>query len=125
MQAAGGRQRHPAEHHCWVSSAPDDELASDEYFDWRIRYAASLASDMPSDITRGLPGHKAGTPLHHITVGPGLRGRPLAFVSPSPAALSLSAALRSAAEGDRLKRPTSESWPNRNLMQRCPGFVAR
>jgi hypothetical protein len=63
--------------------------------DWRMRFSTTLAADVPAAFAGG-PSHKAGAPVILVTVGPGTRGKSIAFATPSSPALFLSAAMRAA-----------------------------
>jgi hypothetical protein len=63
--------------------------------DWRMRFSTTLAADVPAAFPGG-PSHRAGAPVILVTVGPGTRGKSIAFATPSSPALFLSAAMRAA-----------------------------
>jgi hypothetical protein len=71
--------------------------------DWRLQAATRLTGDVPAAFPGG-PSHKAGTPVHLVTMAASPQHERLGFQTPSAAALALSSGFRSA---DR----ATELWP--------------
>jgi hypothetical protein len=72
----------------------------DQQYDWRAELVTSLASEWVSSTTGH--SHRVGAPVVGVTPGRDQGRRPLWFVSPSPEALALDLAIKSAVDADGL-----------------------
>ena len=71
--------------------------------DWRLQFATTLADPVPEAFPGG-PSHEAGATVTIVSVVRATDGAPIAFPTPSAAALALGAATRAAKAAEALKR---------------------
>jgi hypothetical protein len=71
--------------------------------DWRIAVVTTLTSDVPPAYPGG-PSHKAGAPAYVASMAPDPEHNAIGFVTPSPTAMALNAAIKSAVNAVDLRR---------------------
>jgi hypothetical protein len=77
-------------------------MSSDNFGDWRIAVVTQLASDLPAAFPGG-PAHKAGMPAYLSSLTRDAVYNAIGFITPSPTALALSAAIRSSLRAKDLR----------------------
>lgn len=70
-------------------------MDNDDFGDWRIAAVTTLVNDLPAAFPGG-PSHKAGTPVYLSSLTKDQQYNAIGFITPSPTALALNAAIRSA-----------------------------
>jgi hypothetical protein len=75
----------------------------DNFGDWRISFVTTSLSDIPAAYPGG-PSHKAGTPLYFASLSSDPQHNAIGFVTPSPTALALSVAIKSATRATELRK---------------------
>jgi hypothetical protein len=77
-------------------------MNEDNFGDWRIAVVSTLLSDLPAAFPGG-PAHKAGTPVYLSSLTRDRTHNAIGFITPSPTALALNAAFRSALLAKKLR----------------------
>jgi hypothetical protein len=77
-------------------------MDDDNFGDWRIAVVTTLLNDVPAAFPGG-PAHKAGTPVYLSSLTKDRQHNAIGFITPSPTALALNAALRSALRAKNLR----------------------
>lgn len=77
-------------------------MNEDNLGDWRIAVVSTLLNDLPAAFPGG-PAHKAGTPVYLSSLTRDPKHNAIGFITPSPTALALNAAFRSALRAKKLR----------------------
>jgi len=77
-------------------------VQGDNFGDWRIAAVSTLLKDLPAAFPRG-PAHKAGTPVYLSSLTKDKQHNAIGFITPSPTALALNAAIRNALRAKELR----------------------
>jgi hypothetical protein len=77
-------------------------MNEDNFGDWRIAAVTTLVNDLPAAFPGG-PAHKAGTPVYLSSLTRDRKHNAIGFITPSPTALALNAAFRSALQAKKLR----------------------
>jgi hypothetical protein len=77
-------------------------MNDDDFGDWRIAVVTALLNDLPAAFPGG-PAHKAGTPVYLSSLTRDREYNAIGFITPSPTALALNAAFRSALRAKKLR----------------------
>lgn len=78
-------------------------MENDKFGDWRIAVVTQLVNDLPAAFPGG-PAHKAGTPVYISSLTKDTQYNAIGFITPSPTALALNAAIRSSLQARDLRR---------------------